>query len=181
VNVTQDNELIQRILSGEHTAFDELVLRHRRHVYETAYRMVRNRETAEEIVQETFIRVFKSLHTFRQKAKFTTWLYRITMNLCMNELNHSYRPVDEAPREPADDSPSVTEKMAEEERKHWLEREIQSLPFKQKWILVLRIYRGMPFNEIARIVGCSAGSAKVNYRHAVVRLKANFSHSGEEL
>ena len=179
-----DNELIERFLSGDSTAFDELVNRHQRQVFATAYRMVGNAETSEEIAQETFIRAFKSLRSFRRKASFNTWLYRITMNLCYDELKRHQQRVELAPAAAVDsgkaaDSPDET--MAKEERKVWLARQIESLPFKQRSALVLRIFQSMSFKEIARTLGCSAVSARVNYRHAILKLKDAVATSGEEL
>ncbi|MBI5118542.1 sigma-70 family RNA polymerase sigma factor [Candidatus Poribacteria bacterium] len=178
-----DNELINRFLAGDRAAFDELVVAHERGVFSVAYRTVGNAETAEEIAQETFVRAFKGLAGFRHKASFSTWLYRITMNLCYNELKHRHQTVELDPEtaNEADDSPHPGERMAEQERRAWLERQIQTLPFKQRSVLTLRIFQSMPFKEIARVVGCSAISAKVNYRHAMLKLKATAAQSGEVL
>lgn len=176
-----DRELIERFLEGERTAFDELVVRHREQVYATAYRMVRSAETAEEIAQETFIRAFKGLRRFRGRASFTTWLYRITMNLCYDELKRRKRESEVNPQ--MDTAPVKTphEDMMNEERRQWLERHIDALPFKQKSTLTLRIFQGMSFKEIGKSLRCSAGSARVNYRHAILKLKDALAGSGEEL
>lgn len=180
--MASDNELIARFLSGDRAAFDELVIRHQKRVYATAYRMVANAEVAEEIAQETFVRAFKGLGSFRRKAGFGTWLYRITMNLCYDELKGRRKNVELDPETLAGEvGVSPHERMAEDERKMWLERQIGLLPFKQKSVLVLRAYQGLSFKEIGRAVGCSANSAKVNYRHAVLKLKDALARSGEDL
>lgn len=179
--MTSDKDLIKRFLDGERAAFDELVIRHRQQVFATAYRMMGNMESAEEVAQETFIRAFKGLRSFRGKAGFATWLYRIAMNLCYTELKRRKRDTDFTPESPVAKADAPHEKMAEEERKMWLERQIQTLPFKQKSALTLRIHQGLSFKEIGQAIGCSAGAARVNYRHAVLRLKEALAHSGEEL
>jgi len=180
--VASDNELVGKFLSGDRTAFDELVIRHQKQVYSIAYRMVRRAETAEEIAQETFIRAFRSLRSFRQKASLNTWLYRITMNLCCDELKRRPNEVELDPETPgANTADYPPEKMAEEERKEWLERQIDALPFKQKSAVVLRIFQGMSFREIGHAIGCSTGSAKVNYRHALLKLKDARANLYEEL
>jgi len=183
--VISDNELVERFLSGDSTAFDELVIRHQRQVFATAYRMVRNAETAEEIVQETFLRAFKGVRSFRRKAGFNTWLYRIAMNVCYDELKRHQKGVELGSDFPdtADDKTvnPPHEEMAKEERKAWLERQIELLPFKQKSALVLRVFQDMSFKEIARTLGCSTVSARVNYRHAILKLKNVLAHSGEDL
>ncbi len=179
--VTPDSELIKRFLEGDREAFDELVVRHQKQMYSTAYRMVGDAETAEEIAQEAFIRAFKGLRGFRHKANFSTWLYRIIMNLCYTELKRRMKE-SEMTRETVGNTFSpLHETMAHEERRSWLERQIQLLPFKQKSALTLRIFQGLSFKEIGRSIGCSAGSARVNYRHALLKLKDALIRSGEEL
>ena len=180
--MASDNELVGKFLSGDHAAFDELVIRHQKHVYSIAYRMVRHAETAEEIAQETFIRAFRSLRSFRQEASLSTWLCKITMNLCCDELKRRPNEVELNPETPeANVTNSLPEKMAEEERKEWLERQIDALPFKQKSAVILRIFQGMSFKEIGHAIGCSTGSAKVNYRHALLKLKDARANFGEGL
>jgi RNA polymerase sigma-70 factor (ECF subfamily) len=183
--VASDKELIRRFLGGERAAFDELVVRHREQVYATAYRMVGNAETAEEIAQEVFLRVFRGLGKFRHKANFTTWLYRITMNLCYDEFSRRKKATEMLPQSGGATAGATAEapheSLASEERKKWLERQIETLPFKQKSTLTLRIFQEMSFKEIGRALGCSAGSARVNYRHAILKLKDALARSGEEL
>ena len=179
--MASDKELIRDFLAGEREAFDELVVRHREQVLATAYRMVSSAETAEEIAQETFIRAFKGLRSFRQKANFKTWLYRITMNLCYNELKKRKREAELEPGPGIAKAELPHESLVKEERKVWLRRQMELLPFKQKSALALRIFQDMSFKEIGRAIGCSAGSARVNYRHAILKLKDALASSGEEL
>ena len=186
--MVSDKELIERFLGGERAAFDELVVRHREQVYATAYRMVSNVETAEEIAQETFIKAFRALGSFRGKAGFNTWLYRITMNLCHDEFKKRSRRPDMSSglsaefaleKTPAP-GPAPGENLEREERRHRLERFIEALPFKQRSTLTLRVFREMSFREIGQTLGFSAGSARVNYRHAVLRLRESMGQSGED-
>src|SRR5439155_24136220 len=81
-----DALLVQRTLAGETEAYDTLVQRYQRQVYNLAYRMLGNSEDAGDLVQETFIRAFGALHSFRQDASFLTWLYKITSNLCIDHM-----------------------------------------------------------------------------------------------
>ena len=178
--------MIERFLAGERAAFDELVVRHREQVYATAFRMVRNAETSEEIAQETFIRAFKGLSRFRQNANFKTWLYRITMNLCYDEFSRRKKEGGGMeflanPNAGVATAESPPDRLAARERREWLKSRIDELPFKQKSTLTLRTFEGMSFREIGRALGCSAGSARVNYRHAVLKLKDAVAHSGEDL
>jgi len=147
--------LIRDFLAGEREAFDELVVRHRKQILATAYRMVSNAET--------------------------TWLYRITMNLCYNELKKRKREAELEPGPGIAKAELPHESLVKEERKVWLRRQMELLPFKQKSTLALRIFQDMSFKEIGRAIGCSAGSARVNYRHAILKLKDALASSGEEL
>jgi RNA polymerase sigma-70 factor (ECF subfamily) len=190
--VVSDKELIERFLGGERAAFDELVVRHREQVFATAYRMVSNAETAEEIAQETFIKAFRALGSFKGKAGFNTWLYRITMNLCHDEFKKRSRRPDLSSGLSAEfalgkglgisgaPGPTPGENLEREESRHRLERFIEALPFKQRSTLTLRVFREMSFREIGQALGCSAGSARVNYRHAVLRLRESMGQSGED-
>lgn len=179
--MASDNELVKKAQKGDRAAFDELVVRHRKRIYETACHMVRNHETAEEIAQEAFLRAFRSLHTFQGKASFTTWLYRITMNLCINELNKTRILLNADMPEAGQEFISPAENLVEQERHKWLEQEIQSLPPAQKSVLVLRTYQDMPFKEIARILECTTNAAKVNYRYALLKLKERADKLDEDL
>jgi RNA polymerase sigma-70 factor (ECF subfamily) len=179
--VLPDDELIRKSLAGDRRAFDELVVRYRKQVYLTAYRMVENAEIAEEIAQETFLRAYRQLRSFRRKARFTTWLYRITMNLCYTELKRSAKENTPVPPAVNNSSDRVPGKLMEEERMAWLKRQIALLPFKQRAAVTLRTFQNMSFNEIGHSLGCTAGSARVNYRHAILKLKEALKRSGEEL
>jgi RNA polymerase sigma-70 factor (ECF subfamily) len=184
--LVSDNELIERFLAGDRRAFDDLVVRHQKQVYSTAYRMVGNAETAEEIAQETFIRAFKGLRRFRQKANFKTWLYRITMNLCYDEFSRRKKEAGKMegianPGAGVATAESPREKMAADEQKMWLKQQISLLPIKQKSTLTLRIFEGMSFKEIGQTLGCTAVSARVNYSHAMLKLKDASTRSGIEL
>ncbi|GAB4345202.1 MAG: sigma-70 family RNA polymerase sigma factor [Candidatus Abyssubacteria bacterium] len=176
-----DNELIARFRAGDRAAFDELVTRYQRRVYATARRMVGHDEVAEDIAQETFVRVFKNLRAFKERSSFTTWLYRITMNLCYDELKRRRDVTEHDPAVELAVVDSAARRMEQEERMQWLEREIMRLPLKQRSVLILRIFHDMSFKEVAKAAGCSANSAKVNYRHAIVSLRKSLAKSGEAL
>jgi len=86
LNLAAERNLVQRAQEGDSEAFSELVLSHQQFAYNVALRAVNNNQDAEDIVQEAFVRVWKSLAKFRMEARFKTWLYRIVMNLCYNQL-----------------------------------------------------------------------------------------------
>ena len=86
-----DSEVIQRVLAGETAAFDVLVRQYQQDIYRLTYRMTRNGEDAKDLAQEAFVQAYRSLGTFRGQSRFSTWLYRIVMNLCLNHLKATAR------------------------------------------------------------------------------------------
>ena len=175
VTARRDGELVTRYLAGDGRAFDELVRHYQRPIYQLAYRYLRSEADAKDLTQRTFLKVYGALPRFRAEASFRTWIYRIAINLCLNELRDrrrgeaSDRPdiIDQATA-PAPD----IESLDEQARGAWLRRAIASLPPKQRMVLELRIYDELPFREVAELVGSTENAAKVNFHHAVKRLRA---------
>jgi len=167
-----DFEVIQRVLAGETAAFDGLVHQYQQEIYRLAYRMTRNAEDAKDLAQETFVQAYRSLGTFRGQSRFSTWLYRIAVNLCLNHLKSSARrdpaEVDERLPDARADSLSV---LLADERDRALAEAIETLPPQQKATLTLRVQQGLGHREIAEILECSEGTAKANYFHAVRALQ----------
>ncbi len=173
-----DGELVRLCLAGEQTAFDALAARHYRRVYNVAYRMLGNREQAEDITQETLLRVYSRLHTFKQGASFIAWVRRITTNLCIDHLRRrgeqtvSLDRQLEAGMEHADTSagasPEGRLEMTEDARR--VMEALRRLPGKQRAVLVLRHVEGLKVDEIARTMKMPQGTVKTllfRGRHAV--------------
>ena len=166
--------LVERFKGGDRTAFEELVLKYQKEIYFLAYRMVLTKEDAADIVQETFIQVFRKIHQFSSFSTFKTWLYRIAINQCKNFLrrlkqNPECVPVDAYVLSDAKDS--QLDLLATKERLRVITESIEKLPKKQKAILILRIYQDLSYKQIAEIVGGSVGSARVNFHHAIENIK----------
>jgi RNA polymerase sigma-70 factor (ECF subfamily) len=166
--------LVERFKGGDKKAFEELVLKYQKEIYFLAYRMVLTKEDAADVVQETFVQVFRKIHQFRSSSAFKTWLYRIAMNQCKNFLRTLKKNRESALVEdyiltnPKDSQPDI---LLREERLRVITERIEKLPKKQKAILILRIYQNLSYNEIAEIVGGSVGSARVNFHHAIENIK----------
>src|SRR4051812_42992139 len=94
MTASDDAGLVARCLAGDASAFDVLVLRHRRHVYQVCYRFVGNHEDASDLAQDAFLRAYRALHTFKGHSAFGTWLYRVTINVCLNRVS-AKQPVTE--------------------------------------------------------------------------------------
>lgn len=169
-----DRELVRDALEGRQEAFDELVRRHQRHVYRLCYRFTGSHEDASELAQDVFIRAYRALRSFKGDAAFSTWLYRIGVNVCLNRVSGraAVRTVSLADYDRAD--PHVERADAallRGERAAEVRAAIARLPKKQRAALILRTYHELPHEEIAQILGSSTGAVKANFFHALANLK----------
>ena len=167
-----DHDLIRRTLAGEVEAFDLLVRRYQEPILRLTYRMTRNADDAKDLAQEAFVQAYRGLGSFRQEARFSTWLYRIAMNLC---LTHRKTAARQAPGEPddrlRDERDDSLATLVATERAQAVEAAIQALPPQQQATLTLRVQHGLSHREIAEVLGCAEGTAKANYFHAIRALQ----------
>ena len=172
-----DRVLVAAFRAGHAAAFDVIVTRHQRHVYQICYRFMHNHEDAADLAQDTFVRAHRGLARFKGDAALGTWLYRIAVNTCLNRLERKRPPtesIDAAPRVDARaEHPDAA--IAREQDAARVRGAIRKLPPKQRATLVLRMYRELPHEEIAGILGSSVGAAKANYFHALANLKKMLS------
>jgi len=176
-SVDDDNDLIRGTLAGRQQDFEVLVERYQKMLYAFVFRSLRDGHAAEEVVQATFVRAYTELARFRGEATFKTWLHQIALNQC-RALFRSRRvrravPLDDVPEGALPRSDDDLEQRAAHAS---LERLIARLPPRQRSVLSLRVFSDLPFKDIARIEGITENSAKVNYHHAVTRLKQWLAH-----
>ena len=172
-------DLIAACLAGRAEAFDLVVERHRRAVYNLCYRFVGNHEDASDLTQDTFLRAFRGLKNFKGNAALATWLHRIGVNVCLNRVSIKKLPLEPiGPRGPRDDdrfidhrTESPSDHLLRDERATQVRAAIEQLPKKQKAALVLRMYQEMSHQEIAESLGSSVGAVKANVFHALQNLK----------
>ena len=178
LNTKDDLELINDVRKGNRSAFSELVRRHQKALLRLCMRFVKDVNSAQDIVQEAFIKAYEKLDSFEGRSSFKSWLFQIGVNTAKNKLRDQFSKslsYDEVEF-------SVAAK-AENQLIHnavgtALKAEIEKLPFKQKTALILRVYEDLSFAEIATIMQCPYDTAKANYRHALLKLKEVFaSHS----
>jgi RNA polymerase sigma-70 factor (ECF subfamily) len=168
-----DQALVAASLAGDRAAFDAIVERHRRAIYQICFRFVNNHEDASDLAQETFLRAWKGLANFKGHAALSTWLYRIAVNVCLNRVSTRRLPVEplESDRfiDPSAELPGTD--LFRRERAEAVRRAITELPEKQRATLILRAYHEMSHQEIADALGSSVGAVKANFFHALANLK----------
>lgn len=176
LSTLDERSLVEACLASRPGAFDLIVERHRRQVYQLCYRFVSNHEDASDLSQDVFLRAYRGLRNFRGQSSLATWLYRIGVNVCLNRvsakapLGKLTESIDE--REFADvHAESASERMLKDERGARVREAIAQLPRKQRATLILRMYHEMPHQEIAEVLGSSVGAVKANLFHALGNLK----------
>jgi RNA polymerase sigma-70 factor, ECF subfamily len=168
-----DRALIAAFLAGERDAFEVIVERHRRQVYQLCYRFLGNHEDASDMTQDVFVRAFKGLRNFKGDSALGTWLYRVGVNACLNRVALKQPRMESIESDQHVDQrhPDAHELVALGERAIVVRRAIAKLPPKQRATLVLRMYQEMSHEEIARVLDSSVGAVKANFFHALGNLK----------
>jgi len=168
-----DTALVEAAIAGDTAAFDVLVTRHRRAVYSVCYRFVNHHEDAADLTQDTFVRAWKALGTFRGQARFSTWIYRIAVNVCLNRvgLKSPKTAVVDFDLVADQRTPPPGAAIDAAERQAMVRAAVKSLPPRQRAALILRAYHELSHQEVADIVGTSVGAVKANVFHALANLK----------
>ncbi len=166
-------DLVLASLAGRAGAFDVIVERHRRQVYQLCYRFVGNHEDASDLSQDVFIRAYRGLRNFKGQSSLATWLYRIGVNVCLNRVSVKSPKSEPIEQEQHVDSrvESPTERLMRDERATQVRAAVARLPKKQRTALVLRMYQELSHQEIATMVGSTVGAVKANVFHALQNLK----------
>jgi RNA polymerase sigma-70 factor, ECF subfamily len=170
--IVDDGALIRGVLAGRREDFEVLVERYQKMLYAFVYRYLRDPSTADDVVQVSFVKAYTHLAAFRGGSSFKTWLHQIALNECRShsrggsgrrEIPLTEVPEDAGAQEYVDSGDVVWRTR--------LERFVGLLPQRQRAVLTLRVFSDLPFNEIARIERISENSAKVNFYHAIKRLR----------
>lgn len=179
----RETELIKRAQRGSAEAFDELVRLHDRQILQMIYSIVGNRQDAGDVYQETFIRAFSRISTFRFESELSTWLGRIAINLALNWRKRLHRKNVfslEAQSESPEDSPREIRAEGEEgavdallsrELNRQVENGLRRLPAQQRTVFILKHTHGYKIREIAEMLGCAEGTVKNQLFRAAERLR----------
>ena len=166
-----DREAIEACQRGDREAFDRLVERYQRDIYRLCYRYVNNHHDASDLAQEAFLKAYRAIGRFRGDSAFSTWLYRIAVNTCLN-----FRSSRRLPSEPLeDDVPDATRGVADRIEQDELSQQVREavgrLPEKQRATLILKIYHDLTHEQVAAIMGSTVGTVKANLFHALGNLR----------
>ncbi|MGI9141296.1 MAG: sigma-70 family RNA polymerase sigma factor [Gemmatimonadaceae bacterium] len=179
LKLMDDSGVVTAFLGGEERAFEELVVRYQTRLLNFIYRTVGDRERAEDLVQEVFIRVYRHLHRFDRSKKFSTWAYTIASNLAKNELrNRSRNPLvlfqtvkknwqdEDRPLEFEDSTTRPDDMYRKRHLRQVVEDSVAKLPEHHRDVFVLRELEGKSYEEIAEITGCNLGTVKSRLNRA---------------
>jgi len=182
-----DEELVSRSMGGDTDSFNQLILRWERPIYALAYRVIGREEDARDVCQDTFLRAYRALPGFKGQAKFSSWLYRIALNLCRDWIRKQRRaPVLQMPegvdplelaseRGPAE---SIETLVARRELSSVVEEAMVLLPEEQRTAIILKEYHGMTFQEIADLQGCPLSTVKTRLYQGLTVLRRHLEKNG---
>jgi len=168
-----DAAIMLRVAAGDEEGFNYLAEKYHRPIIHFLFRMVRNQAIAEELAQEVFLRVYRSRASYRAEARFTTWLYRIAVNLAVNHARDTRHeraarnvyldaPDEETGTTPdvADDQPSAEQSLLREERMAAIRAHVMALPERQRLAVLMHKYQGMDYREIGEVLKLSESATK---------------------
>lgn len=158
-----DNYYIEKVKNGQTNYFSYIVDKYQDIVFSIALKVLRNREDAEEMAQESFVKAFRSLHSFKGKSKFSTWLYRITYNTCISETRkkkHHFIFTDDV--QIRDEAEELNlDGIPEENREKYVKAALEKLPEDEYTLVLLYYFEDQSVDEISRITGLTASNVKV--------------------
>jgi len=184
MSALSDDLLVKRAQDGDRNALSELVYRYERKTYNLAYRLMGNHADASDAAQEALVRVCLRLHNFRGDSAFSTWLFRVVTNTCLDELRRRGRlrhaslddvlPLEEGAvqRQAPDEADSPVEHAERQEVQAAVQRAIKRLPDEYRVVVVMRDIQGLSYHEIAALLGTTLGTIKSRLHRARQALRA---------
>ena len=184
---SSDEELVALSQGGDLDSFNQLVLRWERPIYALAYRVIGREEEARDVAQETFLRAFRALKGFKGQAKFSSWLYRITLNLCRDWIRREKRaPVAQAPEGvdlvelagEATPAESIEELVGRRQLGRAVSKAMAMLPEEQRTAIILKEYHGLTFQEIAELLDCPLSTVKTRLYQGLTVVRRQLQQAG---
>jgi RNA polymerase sigma-70 factor (ECF subfamily) len=182
-----DEELVARAQGGDIDSFNQLIVRWERPIYALAYRVIGREEDARDVCQDAFLRAYRALPGFKGQAKFSSWLYRIALNLCRDWIRRQRRaPVSQLPEDAdatelaAETGPveSIEDLVARRELSAIVEDAMSELSEEQRTAIILKEYHGMTFQEIADMQGCPLSTVKTRLYQGLSLLRRRLEQQG---
>ena len=180
-----DEDLVAAVQAGDTTAFDVLVRRWDRRIQGAAFRVLGSDDEARDVSQEAFLKAFRGLRSFKREARFSSWLYQIAMNLCRDRLRRrrgrEHVSLDEVVEngEPAlRQRPVALEALQAQDLSRAVTAAIDSLPYEQREVVVLKEYQGLTFPEIADVLGVPLSTVKTRLYRALGQLRLELEKRG---
>lgn len=183
--MVSDEQLVTQTLRGDRQAFEELVIRYQTKVYSLTYRFMGNEEDAYDMAQEAFIKAYRSLPSFKHNSSFGTWLYRVTANVCLDEIRRRKRRIvplsldeplaagdgDEIEKEIPDQSLTADILYEQKEFSEYIQHILNELKPEHRMVIVLRDIMDLSYDEIAKVLHCSLGTVKSRLSRARNEMK----------
>ncbi len=192
MRILQDeNTLVQRAAKGERDAFSQLLQQYQKPIYNLALRMVGDREDAADLTQDVFLKAWRSLPFFKEECSFSTWLYRLASNICIDFLRHQKRrrtvslvfldrDDEETAYDPPSGEPEPEQLLLRREQLRELARAMDALEVEYRQILTLRVIDGLDYSQIAEILECKVGTVKSRLSRARAKLRLNLQKIGNQ-
>ena len=178
-----DTQIIERTLGGEPDAFNVLVRRWERQIYGLTLRMLGRDDEAKDATQETFLSAYRNLSKFRGEAKFSSWIYRIALNICNTKLRGRSKSIisldeqrEETGFELAADTEDLGNQIQQEQITRHVRRALQGLPAEMRQVIIMKEYEGLKFSEIADILGIPLSTVKTRMYTGLSELRKRLEH-----
>lgn len=187
----EERELIRRAQGGDVAAFEQLINEHQKRIFSIAYRVAGNPDDAADMAQEVLVKIFKNINKFKGDSKFSTWIYRVATNTCLDELKRLKRhkaysldqeleTEDGAVSVDVEDTAPTPEQSAERKAiRSAVNSAIAKLGEEHKKVIILRDIQGFSYEEIAKMLNCSDGTVKSRISRARAQLKKILSQDRE--
>lgn len=186
----QEDELVRRVQAGDEAAFDRLVDCCASRVYALAYRLLGNADDAQDLAQEAFVHIYQAIGKFRNDAAFSTWLYRIVLNTCLDELaKRKRRPLAFIELENNDNAPPLPEQCSDEltpeevflrrERQQAIQHALTLIPEQSRLVIILCDFQGLSYQETSEVLKVSLGTMKSRLNRARLQLREKILQTSE--
>jgi RNA polymerase sigma-70 factor (ECF subfamily) len=183
MKAADEQQLIIRVREGDHDAFRLLVERYMKFAYNIAYGFVGDHDDAEDVAQESFVKVYEAIKSFRGESTFNTWLYRIVTNLSLNRVRQkkisitNMSIVENSPTQSVD----FFRVQHAEESRAIIEKALHELPTLQRAVLILRHFNGLSTRQVGEILRCSEGTVKTHLHRGILKMRTKLDFLKDEV